>query len=64
MDALDAGKALEGGIGEVKGDGAGSGSAGSSIAFSGECTPIGLSGRRSVPLFGLGTILRESQIML
>lgn len=29
-----------------------------------ECSPIGLNGRRNVPLLGFGSMNRESQIML
>lgn len=42
----------------------GSGSAGSAGEVSGVCRPMGWSGSRSVPLFGLGVSLRESQIIL
>lgn len=40
------------------------GSFGSSRAVSGECSPTVFKGRRKVPLFGLGTSPKESQIIL
>ena len=36
----------------------------SRVSASSECSPTGFSGRRSVPLLGLGLIERESQIIL